>query len=385
MACDPADDSGDQRNRWAPRKAFSRRRREARSRGARHFRSERPKGASVSDPRYARQALFAPLGQEGQRRLSAARAALVGCGALGTHLAEQLGRAGLGFLRICDRDFVELDNLPRQVLFDEKDAADRLPKSVAAAEKLRRINSALQVDSRIVDVTAANVEALIEDVDLVLDGTDNFETRFLLNDACMKLGTPWVHGGCVGSYGQVMAILPGDTACLRCWLEHLPPPGSGPTCDTAGVLGPAVGVIAALQAAEALKILAGRRDAVHRGTHTIDVWTNIHQTIGAKRNPDCPSCGRKTFEFLAVRAGSLAMTLCGRDAVHISPAAPARLDLADLERRWAALGRTSRNPYLARLEADGCELSVFSDGRAIIKGTEDPARAKTLYSKYVGA
>ncbi|MBI2933363.1 MAG: ThiF family adenylyltransferase, partial [Planctomycetes bacterium] len=207
--------------------------------------------------RYSRQRLFPPLGPAGQERLRAARVTLVGCGALGSHLAQHLARAGVGRLRLCDRDFVELDNLQRQILFDEDDARANLPKAVAAAQKLARINSDVAIDPRVTDVTWSNVEELLADADLVLDGTDNFETRFLLNDACVKLGRPWVYGGCVGSHGMTMTILPGETACFACLVPDLPAPGSSPTCDTAGVLGPTIGVVASLQAAEALKILAG--------------------------------------------------------------------------------------------------------------------------------
>ncbi len=335
--------------------------------------------------RYSRQRLFAPIGDDGQKRISAARVTLVGCGALGSHLAQHLVRAGVGRLRICDRDFVELDNLQRQVLFDEEDVRANLPKAAAAAQKIARINSSVAVDARVVDVTWSNVEELVADADVVLDGTDNFETRFLLNDACVKLGRPWVYGGCVGSHGMVLAVVPGDTACFACVVPELPAPGSSPTCDTAGVLGPAVGAVASVQAAEALKLLAGRREALTRSLTTLDVWTGTWQSFAVRRLPDCEVCGRRQFRFLAARDGGAATTLCGRNAVQITAAAGARLDLVDLERRLAPLGPVRRNPFLLRFEPEGFEITVFQDGRAIVKGTDDASRARALYAKFVGA
>lgn len=339
----------------------------------------------MSDPRYSRQELFAGLGPEGQGRLARSRATLVGCGALGTHLADLLVRAGAGSLRICDRDVVELSNLPRQVLFDETDARDRVPKAPAAVARLRNVNSSCRLEARVVDVTPANVEGLLAGSDVVLDGTDTFETRFLLNDACVKAGIPWVHAGVVGSYGQVLAVIPGDTACLACWLEEPPEPGSSPTCDTAGVIGPAVAAVAALQAAEAIKILAGRRDTVRRGTVSIDVWTGAHHALAADRRSDCRVCGARRFDHLASRAGGSAAVLCGRDAVQVTPAEPARLDLGALERRLSTAGPVTRSEYLVRLSVEGCDLTVFEDARAIVHGTDDPARARSIYARYVGA
>jgi adenylyltransferase/sulfurtransferase len=335
--------------------------------------------------RYARQRLFAPFGRDGQNLLAAAKVSLVGCGALGTHLAQHLVRAGVGRLRICDRDFVELNNLQRQVLFDEPDVRNNLPKAAAAAAKLAQINHEVAVEPRIVDVNPSNVESLIADADLVLDGTDNFETRFLLNDACLKLKKPWVYGGCVGADGMVLAVIPGSTACFRCFVPDAPEPGSVATCDTAGVLGPAVGVVASLQAAEALKLLTGHRDAVAEGLVTVDVWGNRQHVFKMARNPECPACGKGRYEFLEGGASGAATTLCGRNAVQIRPAAESAIDLQALERRLAGVGSVKRNDYLLRLDADGFEITVFPDGRAIVRGTDDPARARTVYAKYVGA
>jgi len=309
---------------------------------------------------------------------------LIGCGALGSTIANLLARAGVGHLRIVDRDFVELDNLQRQVLFDEEDVLSVLPKAVAAAEKLRRINASIEVEPIVEDVSHANVETLIADADTVLDGTDNFETRFVLNDACVKRGKPWIYGGCVGSYGMVLPVLPGETACLRCWISEVPPPGSSPTCDTAGVLNSAVGVIASLQANEAFKILTAHREALVSGLTVIDVWANTHQVLTVPRSSECASCGRRSFPSLEARESGVTTTLCGRNAVQVTPPA-GRLDLADAERRLSGLGPVRRNDYLLKFRIDPCELTLFADGRAIVQGTSDPAQARSLYAKYVGS
>ena len=334
--------------------------------------------------RYSRQVRFGPIGPEGQARLAAARVTLIGCGALGSTIANLLARAGVGHLRIVDRDFVELDNLQRQVLFDEEDVLSVLPKAVAAAEKLRRINASIEVEPIVEDVSHANVETLIADADTVLDGTDNFETRFVLNDACVKRGKPWIYGGCVGSYGMVLPVLPGETACLRCWISEVPPPGSSPTCDTAGVLNSAVGVIASLQANEAFKILTAHREALVSGLTVIDVWANTHQVLTVPRSSECASCGRRSFPSLEARESGVTTTLCGRNAVQVTPPA-GRLDLADAERRLSGLGPVRRNDYLLKFRIDPCELTLFADGRAIVQGTSDPAQARSLYAKYVGS
>jgi molybdopterin-synthase adenylyltransferase len=339
----------------------------------------------LESDRYARQRLFAPFGGGAQEKLAASRVTLVGCGALGTHLAQHLVRAGVGRLRICDRDFVELNNLQRQVLFDEQDVRENLPKAAAAAAKLARVNGGVAVEPRVVDVNPSNVGSLIADADLVLDGTDNFETRFLLNDACVKGKKPWVYGGCVGAEGMVLAVIPGKTACFRCFVPDPPEPGSVPTCDTAGVLGPAVGVVASLQSAEALKLLTGHAEALAEGLVTVDVWGNRQHVFRMARNPECPACGKGRYDYLEGAASGGATALCGRNAVQVSPAEGAAVDLAALERRLAAVGKVKRNEYLLRLDADGFEVTVFPDGRAIVRGTDDPARARAVYAKYVGS
>jgi adenylyltransferase/sulfurtransferase len=334
--------------------------------------------------RYAKQVLFSPLGKDGQARLAKARVTLVGLGALGSTIAGHLARAGAGFLRLVDRDFVELDNLQRQALYDEDDVRANLPKAAAAAKKLGRVNSEISIEPRIADVNYANAEDLARDVDLVLDGTDNFETRFVLNDACVKLGKPWVYGGCVGSYGMAMAVIPGEGPCFTCLLGEMPAPGSSPTCDTAGVLNTAVGVVASLQANEALKILAGRREALAGGLQTLDLWSNQFQLLKVPRSPSCETCGARKFRHLE-GSPTVAVSLCGRNAVQIGAPPGSRLDLAEAEKRLAPLGRVRRNEYLLKFAADGCELTLFPDARAIIQGTEDLARARSLYAKYVGA
>jgi adenylyltransferase/sulfurtransferase len=334
--------------------------------------------------RYAKQVLFKPLGEEGQKSLSAARVAVLGLGALGSTIAGHLARAGVGFLRLVDRDFVELDNLQRQALYDEDDVAAALPKAAAAARKLARVNSTIRLEPRVIDIGHATVEGLAADVDLVVDGTDNFETRFVLNDACVKLGKPWIYGGVVGSYGMAMTVRPGQGPCFACLVGELPAPGSSPTCDTAGVLNTAVSIVASLQCTEAVKLLAGRLDALAPGLQTLDVWTNAWQTVKVPRAADCPVCVKREFKHLD-GAPSGAAILCGRNAVQVAPSRVVVLDLAETERRLAPLGRVKRNEYLLKFAAEDVELTVFPDARAIVQGTHDLARARSLYARYVGA
>ena len=271
--------------------------------------------------RYVRQMRYPHLGEEGQRRLAASRALICGCGALGSLLANTLVRSGVGKVRLVDRDFVELSNLHRQTLFDEADVAAGLPKAVAAAEKLRTINSSVEIEPVVAHVGPENVESLCAGVDVILDGTDNFETRYLLNDAAVHLNLPWVYGGCVGAEGQTMTILPGETGCLRCLLPECPPPGSTPTCDTAGVLAPIVGVIASIQAQEAIKILSGNRAAISRQLTVIDLWQNRFLQLDVRDlrdRADCPACKQRQFAWLAGQQGSRAAVLCGRNAVQLT-------------------------------------------------------------------
>ena len=336
--------------------------------------------------RYSRQILFAGIGETGQEKLLASSAVLVGCGALGTVAASLLARAGIGSLRIIDRDFVERSNLQRQTLFDEADAREALPKAVASERHLRAINSDLRIEGVVADITPKNAAQLLGGFPLILDGTDNFETRLLINDAAISLGAPWIYAAAVGSYGVTMTIRPGQTACLACLLEtedeHL---GNEATCDTVGVLGSAASVVASIQVAEALKILAGRPEALHGTLVSCDVWTGTFQSIRVPRNPECTACARREFHHLSGEAQPH-ITLCGRDSVQIHER-NRRLDLSDLGRRLAStsVSEIRNNDFLLRFRVPPYELTVFADGRAIIKGTKDPAIARSLYARYLGA
>ena len=335
--------------------------------------------------RYSRQILFPGIGREGQERLSNSRVLLVGCGALGASHAEMLARAGVGKLRIVDRDFVEFTNLQRQTLYKEADAVDRLPKAVAAGNRVAEINSEIEVEAIVVDINNSNIESLIDGCDVVLDGTDNFQIRYLVNDACVKHGKPWIYGAAVSSYGTTMSILPGDTPCLRCIFEDMPDAGSSPTCDTAGVIMPIISSIASTQVAEAFKLLTGKRDALHGSLIQIDVWQNEWRKIKlAEPNPVCVACGQRKFEFLDAEAQEFSAVLCGRNAVQVAPPRAVRLDLAILRERLASFSEVKQNEYLLRFSPDVYEMTVFTDGRAIVKGTDDISVARSLYAKYIG-
>lgn len=336
--------------------------------------------------RYARQMRFAPLGVEGQRRLLGSRALVVGCGALGSVIINTLARAGVGNLRIVDRDFLELNNLQRQVLYDEDDVAAGLPKAIAAKNRLARINSEIEIEAHVADVDPTNIERLLAGVDCLVDGTDNFETRFLLNDAAVKLGIPWVYGGCLGAEGQSLTILPGKTPCLRCLIAEPPPPGSSPTCDSAGILGTIIGVIASFEANEAIKILSGHAEAVSRTWTIFDLWDSSVRQIKLEnaRAADCRCCAGREFPWLGGERGSHTAVLCGRNAVQLSFPGRAAVNLDDVEAKLAAVGQVSRNKYLVRGQIGAYNVTVFSDGRAVIGGTEEIAEARSVYAKYVG-
>jgi molybdopterin/thiamine biosynthesis adenylyltransferase len=338
--------------------------------------------------KYSRQILFHGIGEAGQEKLLAARAVLVGCGALGTVVANLLVRAGVGRLRIVDRDFVEPSNLQRQTLFQESDARDALPKAVAAERRLAAINSGVRVEGIVADVTPANVAQLLAEFDLILDGTDNFETRLLLNDAAILLRTPWIYAAAVGSYGVTMTIRPGETACLACLLESEAKPAAmsaEETCDTAGVLNAAAGVIASIETAEATKILAGQAKALHGKLVSCDVWSGRFQSVRVARNPRCRACARGELRYLE---GDVQphITMCGRDSVQIHERNRA-LDLAQLSRRLATASAAEirTNNFLLRFRVPPYEMTVFADGRAIVKGTTDPAVARSLYARFIGA
>ena len=334
--------------------------------------------------RYSRQELFAGLGPEGQTRLRAARVLVVGVGALGSSLAEMMTRAGVGQLTVVDRDFVEESNLQRQSLFEEADAAQGLPKAVAAEARLRRLNSDVVVRGVVADVTASNVAALVGACDLVLDVTDNFETRFLVNDACLSLRVPWIYGACVGAYGLALAVRPGVSPCLRCVLRERPAPGSAETCDTAGVIAPIVHVVAGIQAAEAMKLLGGRHADLLQGLVTVDLWSGLFEVMDLRgQSPSCPACLEGRYEHLQQMAPDTAV-LCGRDAVQLRAPAGVSLDLHALAARLRGAGRVVENDWLLRFSGDDADLVVFADGRVLVKGVSDVARARSISARYVG-
>jgi molybdopterin-synthase adenylyltransferase len=335
--------------------------------------------------KYSRQMLFTGIGPEGQRRLLASRATVVGCGAIGAAAANLLVRAGIGAVKIIDRDFVEPSNLQRQTLFDESDARNALPKAVAAERKLRSINSGVETKGVVADLSSQNAEELLSDCDLILDGTDNFETRFLINDFAVKSGIPWIYAAAVASYGLTMTIRPGLTPCLACLLESGNSSHSvEETCDTIGVLGPIVNLIASWQVAEALKILAGRPEALHGRLLSCDVWTGHMQSVRVARDPECRACAKREYAYLEGEAQPH-ITLCGRDSVQIHERSRA-LDLAALAQRLRQVVEEVRqNDFLIRFRVAPYEMTVFADGRAILKGTKDPAVARSLYARYLGA
>lgn len=340
--------------------------------------------------RYSRQVLFSELGEAGQTSLMQGRVLLCGCGALGTVLAETLVRAGVGQIKIVDRDFVELSNLQRQVLFDETDVAARLPKAIAAAEKLKQINSTVDIEPIVADIDHTNILSLAADVDLILDGTDNFEVRYLINDVSLELGIPWIYCGCIGSTGQTMTILPGKTACLRCLIDTAPEPGSTETCDTAGILGPTVNVIASLEAVDAIKLLAGKEDLIKPVLTVVDIWEGSYRQMSVadlREKSGCKACHEGERIWLKGEQGSRTTRLCGRNAVQVAPADKGKIVFEDLAEKLKHSGEVDFNPYLLRLNLKNpdYEISLFRDGRAIIKGTDDPSVAKTVYARYIGS
>ncbi len=335
-----------------------------------------------SDDRYARQELLAVLGRLGQQRLSRGSVLIAGCGALGCVVASTLARAGVGRIDIVDRDVPERNNLQRQILFDERDVDAGTPKAEAAARRLRKANACIEITGHVVDLNPRNVETMIADADVVLDGTDNFETRYLINDACVKHGIPWIYGGVIGTSGMTMTILPGKGPCLRCLLPASPPPGSLPTCESLGVLATAPAVIASIQATEAIKLLSGAEPSTD--LLSIDLWTQSFKRIKVAVADDCPACRRGSFDFLEGRETSWTTSLCGRNAVQITPPRDAALSLERLCESLASSGKVSFNGYLLRFLVKDYEMILFPDGRAIVKGTAQESEARNLYSKYLG-
>ena len=350
--------------------------------------------------RYSRQEAFFGIGTEGQQKLLESRACVIGLGALGSASANLLARAGIGFLRIVDRDYVELSNLQRQMLYREQDAAEQTPKAAAAAELLGQINSQITIEPVIADVNSGNIGSLIEDVDLIIDATDNVEIRLLLNEACHALGKPWIYGGALASYGMTMNILPGeDMPCYHCMFDDFVPDGE--TCATAGVLGMLTSIVASIQCTEAVKILTGSAD-VRKTLLAFDIWNNEFDELEVIKNPDCPVCGREEYRYYGKVSGSQTASLCGRNAVQITPASAGaessvsgeisgggearalRVDFDEVASRWQSCGKVTRKKFTVDLDIGDFGIKLFPDGRAIISGTSDEGKARALYDEYVG-
>ncbi len=344
-----------------------------------------PEIRASNDDRYSRQILFRGIGRDGQSKLQVASVAIVGCGATGSALAGLLGRAGVGTLRIIDRDYVEPSNLQRQSLFDESDAAESLPKAIAAARKIAALNSQIVVEPKVEDLVPGNIEVLLEECSLILDGTDNFETRYLINDYAVARSLPWIYSAAVGSYGVTLNILPARTACLACIFPDSPR-GIVETCETSGILNSAVNLVASIAATEALKLLVGGIDAptLRHTLLSFDVWTNEHAEISAaKRRVDCRACGQHDFIHLAGE-GRPHITLCGRNSVQIHER-QRPIDFTEMDRRLQPHGLVRHNDFVLKFWRDPYEMTLFPDGRAIIKGTTDTAVARSLYARFVGS
>ena len=333
--------------------------------------------------RYVRQERFDPLGEAGQSRLGESQVLVCGCGALGSMIAERLARAGVGKIRIVDRDWVELSNLQRQCLFTEKHARESTPKAVAAVEQLKLINSVIGLEPIVDDISCENIERLANGCDLLLDGTDNFETRFLINDFCVKTSTPWVHAGCLGAAGQVLTIQPGKTACFRCLVPNLPSHENTETCDSVGVLGTAIGVVASFQAGEALKLLSGNLVAACSDLVAFDLWYNDLRKLKLKRNSNCPTCALHQFPFLDGDIRTRTSVLCGKNAVQI--VSPEAGNMEGIARKLRAFGEVVESAYFVRLKLPSHTLTIFRGGRTIVEGTTDESEAKTILSQTVGS
>jgi molybdopterin/thiamine biosynthesis adenylyltransferase len=350
--------------------------------------SAKETGDARASGRYSRQLLFGPIGEQGQIKLTAARVAIVGMGALGTVLANHMARAGVGFLRLIDRDFVEMSNLQRQMLYDEADADGSEPKAMAAARRLHQANSQITIEPIVSDLNAINAEALLSDVELILDGTDNFSVRFLINDVSVKYGIPWIYGGAVSSRGVSLTIIPGVTPCLRCLFGQPPAQGTTETCDTAGVIGPIIHTVASHQSTEALKLLVGAHEHLNRKMVHWDLWYNQHAAVDVSkaRKSDCPACAQKRYEYLEQDlAEDTIQTLCGRNSVQIQPLRTASFNLQEWAEKWRPLGSIELNPFLLKFHvSESLTLVLFPDGRIIVQGTDDPVQAKSLYSRYIG-
>jgi len=332
--------------------------------------------------RYSRQTLFPGIGKEGQTKLGNSYVVVVGCGALGTIIATSLVRAGVGKVKIIDRDFIEYHNLQRQVLFDEDDIKNELPKAVAAERHLKRVNSSVEIEGVVADVNYTNVERLVSGADLIMDGLDNFETRFLINDISLKLKIPWVYGAAISSYGMMMNIIPGKTPCFRCLLSNPPSGVTIPTCDTAGVISPAPFIIGSLQSTEAIKILVGA-ETINRDLIQIDVWEGKFHSVRIGIREDCPACNGN-YEFLESKSGLKVTSLCGQNAVQVLNPNAGSISLQELAVRLTPVGQVTYNEFMLRFTTDSCEMVIFPDGRAVVKNTSDLSLARGLYAKFIG-
>jgi len=337
--------------------------------------------------RYSRQIALPQIGRAGQERLAKAHVLVLGCGALGSIQAELLTRAGIGRLRIVDRDIPELSNLPRQFLYEESDVHERIPKALAAAHHLRLINSAIEIEALVRDVTASNIEVLLQGIDIVLDGVDNFETRYLLNDACVKSGIPWVYGGIQGTGVLAMPIIPDLGPCLQCVFPEAPPQGSVPTCDVSGVLNASPAITASLQVSQAIRILVQGPEALAQDIRllSLDPWTFQVQSLKAVQQDDCPCCVQRLFPFLEAKTTSRTASLCGRNAIQVSPAQPAQWNLATLAQQLEPLGKITLRREILELEVDSFRLVIFTDGRVVVHGTADRSVARSLVARYLGS
>jgi len=333
--------------------------------------------------RYSRQIAFKGIGKEGQEKIRQAKVLVVGLGALGTVIANNLCRAGVGHLRLVDRDYVEISNLQRQAIYTEQDVLDNLPKAIAAVQYLRKVNSEIILEPVVSDVNSGNIQQLIEGMDLVLDGTDNMEIRFLINEACHKQKLPWIYGGAIMGNGMTMNIFPGETACIRCISPELPAPGTTPTCSTAGVLSMITGIIGCLESTEALKILTGS-EHVSKKLCMVDIWQNEIYYLDVKKRPGCPLCDQGNYEYLYTNKGSYTTSLCGRDSIQVIPAKTGDMDFEAIAARLEALGTVKYNPYILNFAVGELEITLFKDGRAIIKNVKEESAAKSVYSEYIG-
>lgn len=333
--------------------------------------------------RYSKQILFDEIGKEGQKRLNNAKVVVIGCGALGTVVANNLARSGVGYIKIVDRDYIEVSNLQRQILFDEDDIENNLPKAIAAEYKLKKINSDIVVEGIIEDVNANNIIKLCEDMDLILDATDNLNIRYLINDASIKLNIPWIYGAVIGSNGMTHTIIPKKTPCLRCIMSVIPPAGAIETCDTAGVLNTIVNIIASIQCTEAIKLLIGKENEIIQGLRYIDIWNNDFETMEMNKRENCLACGNENFEFLNSDSQD-AIFLCGKDSVQVNPINKSISADNIIKRLKSQEIELKRNKFFLKFEVENIQFTLFYDGRAILKNVSDTAKAKTLYSKYIG-